>query len=244
MGVLTGDPGRGTTNQEWCARIPRWLCRTCTLERLIALTRRPATYLPVLVLGIAVQHHQPVTAQQLTGLFGCTTTDNHERWQLKQRPKPQSLSTAKVISLDTILGWAIPAGHTDHDEGAIPPREPKLYRVSGFVRLIKQDPVDCDFHLELADSGDPQAKRVIVEIPATQKALQQKAAGMFNLSGSAHKHSYNGPNARAVTVTGYAFIDLSHQCRTLPTAGCNHGTARVQTIWEIHPVFTLEWVAP
>src|SRR5436309_2967905 len=64
---------------------------------------------------------------QTAGLFGCSTGENHERWTLKNRSKPSSLSSAKSITLSDILGWAIPAGHTVSDENAIPPREPKLY---------------------------------------------------------------------------------------------------------------------
>src|SRR5437870_11313959 len=88
--------------------------------------------------------------------------------------RPHSLASAKGVSLGTILGWAIPAGHDTNDIAAIPPREPKLYTVSGFVRKIKLSDDDCDLHLELADSGSPGAPRVIVEIPSAQSALQKK----------------------------------------------------------------------
>jgi hypothetical protein len=40
-------------------------------------------------------------------------------------------------------------------------------------------------------------------------------------------------------VTGYGFLDLSHQCAKFPRAGCEHGGDRVQTLWEIHPVFAV-----
>jgi hypothetical protein len=178
---------------------------------------------------------------QTDGLFGCSTGDNHERWTLKNRSKPSSLASAKSITLADILGWAIPAGHTVSEEDAIPPREPKLYTLSGFVRKIKLSDDDCDLHLELAASGDTGERRVIVEVPAKQHALQNVVAGMFNLSDSVHSHTFNGPKAKRVTVTGYAFIDLSHQCAEFPQAGCNHGGERVQTLWEIHPVFAVRW---
>jgi hypothetical protein len=138
-------------------------------------------------------------------------------------------------------GWAIPAGHDASETAAIRPREPRLYAVTGFVRKIKLSDDDCDLHLELADSGAPGAPRVIVEIPAAQSALQKKAVGMFNLSEDVQSHVYNDDKVKRITVTGYAFLDLSHQCAAFPKAGCQRGSDRVRTLWEIHPVLTLAW---
>ena len=138
-----------------------------------------------------------------------------------------------------ILGWAIPAGHTVSEEDAFPPREPKLYTLSGFVRNIKLSDDDCDLHLELAASGDAGEDRVIAEVPARQRSLHETVAGLFNLSDSEQSHTYNGPKALRVTVTGYAFLDLSHQCSKFPKAGCKHGGADVKTLWEVHPVLAL-----
>ena len=173
--------------------------------------------------------------------LGCTTGDGHERWALKTRSRPRSLARAKTVSLATILGWAVPAGHDATDAAAIAPREPRLYTVSGFVRKIKLSDDDCDLHLELADSGSPGAPRVIVEIPAALTALQTKTIGMFNLSTDVQSHVYNGDKAKRINVTGYAFLDLSHQCADFPKAGCQHGGDRVRTLWEIHPVLALSW---
>jgi len=173
--------------------------------------------------------------------LGCDAEGDHERWALKTRAKPRSLTSAKAVSLPTILGWAMPAGHGAGETDAIRPREPRLYTVSGFVRKIKLSDDDCDLHLELAGSGAPGAPRVIVEIPAAQAGLQKKASGMFNLSKDVQSHVYNDDKAKPITVTGYAFLDLSHQCAAFPTAGCQHGGDRVRTLWEIHPVLALAW---
>jgi hypothetical protein len=197
-------------------------------------------YLMLVALLVAASPASAV-AQTTNGLFSCSTGENHERWALKGRSKPSSLASAKPVTLATVLSWAIPAGHTDSDEAAIPPREPKLYTLSGFVRKIKQSDDDCDLHLELAPSGDANEHRVIVEVSANQPALQQTVAGMFNLSTDVQSHTYNADKAKKITVTGYAFIDLSHQCSKWPTKGCQHGGADVWTIWELHPVVAVKW---
>ena len=67
---------------------------------------------------------------------------------------------------------------------------------------------DCDFHLELATSGASKADWIIVEVAGSNKTLQKKLAGMFNLSDDERSHTYNGAKARKVRVVGYAFLDL------------------------------------
>jgi hypothetical protein len=64
---------------------------------------------------------------------------------------------------------------------------------------------------------------------------------MFNLSDTAKSHTYNGAKALGVVVTGFAFVDLSHQCGRDKKAGCQHGGAQVKTLWELHPVLALKW---
>jgi hypothetical protein len=64
---------------------------------------------------------------------------------------------------------------------------------------------------------------------------------MFNLTDDAQSRRYNGEKAKKVKVTGYAFLDLSHQCKTWPSKGCNHGGKEVMTIWELHPIYSIEW---
>jgi hypothetical protein len=128
--------------------------------------------------------------------LGCAAEGDHERWALKTRSKPRSLTSAKAVSPPTILAWAIPAGHGAGETAARRPREPRLYTVSAFVRKIKLSDDDCDLHLELAGSGAPGAPRVIVEIPAAQAAWQKKASGMFNLSKDVQSHVYNDDKAK------------------------------------------------
>ena len=66
--------------------------------------------------------------------------ESHERWDLKKRKKPASLADAKIVTIAQILDWKIPAGYKKTDNDAIPPRETRLYTVSGFVRKTKLSP--------------------------------------------------------------------------------------------------------
>src|SRR5260221_4074369 len=107
---------------------------------------------------LAILVFATVTAVQPSAL-GCTTDSNHERWSLKTRPKPHSLASAKTVSLATMLGWPIPAGHDAAETTAIPPREPKLYTVSGLVLQIKVSGDRRHLPLGLENSGNPGGPR-------------------------------------------------------------------------------------
>jgi hypothetical protein len=79
-----------------------------------------------------------LVALQVIGVFGCQTDANHERQALKTRSAPPSSAGASARTLAQVFDWAIPAGHTDAEQNAIKPREPKLYQLTGFVRKIKR----------------------------------------------------------------------------------------------------------
>ena len=156
-----------------------------------------------------------------------TAADDRARRVLTIQPK--------ALQLGGMFGYK--KTHND----VIPPRENKLYTVSGFVRKVKLSDDDCDFHLELAPSGTATTNWIIVEVGANNKTLQKRVADMFNLNDDVQSHRYNGAKAKKVTVTGYAFLDLSHQCKTWPSKGCNHGGKEVMTLWELHPIYRIEW---
>jgi hypothetical protein len=86
---------------------------------------------------------------------------------------------------------------------------------------------DCDVHLEISDSPDKKAPRVIVETPvdgeycnARQTIQQQLAVNGVTLATSGQEI-----NPLPVQVLGLAFQDKRHQ----------RGTQSVATIWELHP---------
>ena len=181
----------------------------------------------------------PMSAPPITGLFGCTTTTRHARWALKTRPAPDSLTSAEVVSVSDLLGWAVPRGHRASEVGQILPHEARLVRLTGIVRRVKLSPDDCDLHIEIAATGAAGAPRFIAEIPPTAPNVQRAAAVIFHLSAQATSHTYSSASAVTVTVTGYVFLDLSHQCTGHPTVGCQHGSADVRTLWEVHPVVAI-----
>ena len=169
----------------------------------------------------------------IRGLWGCTTTDRHQRWALKTRGDDGH--RAQAVSIAEMLTWPVPRGHSVSETAPIQPHEAEQITITGRVRLVKQSPDDCDLHLEMSEHPTT-GPRIIAEIPPTDMATQQSAVGIFHLSNGHRSAREPGVSVR---VTGFAFLDLSHQCAAHPKAGCQHGGAAVATLWEIHPVFAI-----
>lgn len=94
-----------------------------------------------------------------------------------------------------------------------------------FVWLVSGD---CDIHMEISDSADPNAPRMIVETPvdseycpARQNLQNQLTSHGVTISTAGVELSTPLP----VDVLGLAFQDYDHQ----------RGTSHVATPWEIHP---------
>ena len=137
--------------------------------------------------------------------------------------------TAVETDVDTILTWP-------QDTIPIPPdaertgRELQVFHVAqAFLQEASVNAADCDVHLEISQTADKSAPRVIVETPvdteycsARQTIQSQLAQHGFRLDS---QHGGELPQALAAETTGMAFEDFEH----------NRGSAQVGTVWELHP---------
>ncbi len=137
--------------------------------------------------------------------------------------------TPQEITVEEILSW--PQGLP-----ALPPDAPRTGRelqvfhiANAYLQNASVNPGDCDVHLELSQTPDRTAPRVVVETPvdseycSARKVIQsQLAAHGFRLDA---QHGGDLPQALPAQVTGMAFEDFEH----------NRGSAEVATLWELHP---------
>jgi hypothetical protein len=134
---------------------------------------------------------------------------------------------ANEISVGTILSWDVPAEPAF--DASRQGRELQLFHIGqAFLQFAWLNTGDCDLHLEISDSADKNAPRVIVETPfsdsfcsARRQLAQQLAARGFTLSSN----SGELPAPVSVDVLGLAFQDFNH----------TRGTSHVATVWELHP---------
>jgi hypothetical protein len=174
-----------------------------------------------------------------------TLPERQNRAVMKHRPVPYSLASAFGTTVEEMFTWP-PAeglgerGARDSDR-AIDPREEALYVLDVEIHVAKLSDDDCDIHLEVsAPGGGPDAPRVILEL-AQGEAYDGMRYGLADALGRRSRgfgRSPVSPPLRA-RVGGYAFYDAHHACSRDRQRGCTHGSARVASVWELHPVVAL-----
>jgi hypothetical protein len=137
--------------------------------------------------------------------------------------------TPVEIDVKTILSWA-------QDAIPLPPDQPRtgqelqVFHVAlAYVQVASVNAADCDVAMEISQTADKTAPRIIVETPvdseycsARQSEQSQLAKHGFRLDS---QHGGELPQALPAEITGMAFEDFEH----------NRGSAQVATLWELHP---------
>jgi hypothetical protein len=143
---------------------------------------------------------------------------------------PLPAVTPVEITVQTILSWP--------QTPVLPPNTPRfgreltLFHVAhAFLQNASVNTADCDVHLEISATADPEAPRVIVETPvdseycSARKNIQnQLAQHGFTLDDT---HGGDLKQPLPAEVTGLAFEDFEHPQ--------SRGTPQVATLWELHP---------
>jgi hypothetical protein len=153
------------------------------------------------------------------------TVQGDYRHDAKHVPLPSG--TPVETSVSDILTW--PVGATPASNAPRSGRELQLYHIAhAYLQHAVVMKGDCDIHLELSDSMDRGAPRVIVETPVDSEycqARQNLKMQLAELGEQLNTQSGDLKQPRPVTVLGLAFQDDPHQ----------RGSAEVATLWELHP---------
>lgn len=133
------------------------------------------------------------------------------------------------VTVAEILAWpqGLPVLPPDAPRSG---RELQLFHVAhAFLQNASVNGADCDVHMEISDTPDPTAPRVVVETPvdseycSARKNIQtQLSQHGFTLDAT---HGGDLPQAIPADITGLAFEDFEH----------NRGSTEVSTLWELHP---------
>lgn len=165
---------------------------------------------------------------QSPDLCACTPNATEED-DFRHGPKhvPMSNDPGQSISVTTVLGWD--AGPEPNSAAGRAGRELQMFHISNaFLQLAWMNPGDCDLHLEIAESADKSAPRVIVETPRDDsfcQARQSLASALSSIGFTLSTNSGELSKPVAVDVRGLAFRDFNH----------SRGSGRVKTVWELHP---------
>lgn len=143
---------------------------------------------------------------------------------------PIPAGTPTQITVATMLGWTVttPPGGAPRSG-----RELQVFEIAnGYVQFVGLNPGDCDIHIEISDSANKNAPRVIVETPGQVPTDNEYCPARQNLQSALALHGVKITGAgQEVTpalpadVVGMAFQDFEHK----------RGTQQVATTWELHP---------
>jgi len=134
---------------------------------------------------------------------------------------------AQQVSVSTILAWS-------QNPIPIPPDAPRSGRelevfhiATAYLQSVSVNAADCDVSMEISNTQDKSAPRVIVETPVDSEycLARQNLQAQLKQRGFILDSQHGGelPQAMPGDVLGMAFEDFEH----------NRG--HVATLWELHP---------
>jgi hypothetical protein len=163
----------------------------------------------------------------------CTPLELGLEYRHDEKHVPIPVMAPSELTIDTMYSWA------QTDPGSLdPPRtgvELQVFHIGvAFVQEVSINSEDCDIHVEISQTADKTARRVIVETPVDSEFCSARK----NLQTQLAQHGFkldveNGgelPVGLAVDVVGLAFEDFDHAA-----IGLSRGSAQVKTVWELHP---------
>lgn len=173
------------------------------------------------------------------------TVPQQNRTRMKHRTPP-STSGPTLTTVAGMIAASPAAGTTTAGfrtaTGPIDPRENAVVTLKGDLWQINIEPNDCDFHLEISEAGGTATSdRVIVEIPQTAPFVAARNALLRALqaAGVRLRSRTTLTQPIRVQVLGFMFFDAWHFSATNPQRGNNHGSAQVDSLWEVHPVWAI-----
>jgi len=178
---------------------------------------------------------------------GQTCTDPHYRWTVKGDESLASITPVRATIRAMLRTWALPAftGQAQFKCAAREGRELRVYSVLGWVRRVRTDQDDGDWHIELTSRSDsPTDSCIVAEIPPAE------AGGNFDQARTDLRDfvtwNSNGDVAQPVRLRfiAAAFFDGEHRggpLRRDQTDG-SHGrcNSSARALWELHPLYWIK----
>lgn len=167
------------------------------------------------------------------------------RWAQKvdtalQAATPEPMTVTKILK-----DWASPAVTKADWCKARADSEQHVYVLTGWVRFVKEEANDGDWHIELtANRTSPRSSCIVAEIPSDDYGdqfgtVRDEFLQLVGLSDVTQKGDSLKP-AVHVRVTGAAFYDGWHRGASAPDGKHGHCNKSLRALWEIHPVYRIE----
>jgi hypothetical protein len=178
--------------------------------------------------GKGKANETPAEAETTESICKCAPSvpDSEDYRHIAKHVSPSAASRQDITVAD-IMQWAA---------GADPPptadrtgRELQMFHIpTAYVQFVWLVPNVCDIHMEISDTPDPSAPRMIVETPRDPEycsTRKNEVTGLARHSVPISTGGFNLAQPVQVEVLGLAFQDSNHE----------RGTRMVSTVWELHP---------
>src|ERR1700740_428549 len=158
-------------------------------------------------------------------LCKCTPLDQGIEYRHGEKHVPIPTMPPEEVTIDTIYSWP-----QNDPDSLNPPRigvELQVFHVAvAFVQEVSLNSEDCDIHVEISQTADKTARRVIVETPVDSEYCSARQ----NLQAQLAKHGCkfdpstgrDTPKVLPADVVGLAFLDFDHNAN-----GLGRGSAQV-----------------
>ena len=204
-------------------------------DKTIAFKPAPLMAGLVLLAGLALSCGSLNTSEvQPLDICKCTPLELGLEYRHAEKHVPIPVMTASEITIDTMYSWA------QTDPGSLdPPRtgnELQVFHIAvAFLQEVSINSDDCDIHLEISQTADKTARRVIVETPVDSEFCSARKNIQTQLAQHGVRldveHGGELPQALPADVVGMAFLDFDHSAIGLGA----RGSVQVTTLWELHP---------
>jgi len=170
--------------------------------------------------------------------------EHHYRWAQKADTS-FAAAAVETTTVGAILAhWAPPS--ITQANWCTPRTEPErhVYTLVGWVRFVKDETNDNDWHIELTSSRtSPPTSCIVAEIPSDDygqlfASVRDSFLTVSGLSDVRQKGDTIRPPVK-VRVTGAAFYDGWHRGSN-GANGHGHCNKSARALWEIHPVYRIE----
>jgi hypothetical protein len=173
--------------------------------------------------------------------------EHHYRWTQKVDTSLETVTPEPVTVTKILSGWSAPAiGHTQADwcKARIDP-EKHVYLLTGWVRFVKEESNDLDWHIELtANRTSPMPSCIVAEILSDEygdlfAAVRDSFLAVTGRTDVTQKGDTVRPPVK-IKVTGAAFYDGWHRSASGTDGNHGHCNKSQRALWEIHPVYRVE----
>ena len=171
--------------------------------------------------------------------------EHHYRWAQKAETSLVTVAVETTTVATILAHWTPPSITKGNWCTARTEPERHVFTLVGWVRFVKDEANDNDWHVELTSNAtSPRTSCIVAEIPSDDygqrfAAVRDSFLAVTGLPDVRQRGDTIRPPVR-IRVTGAAFYDGWHRSASGTDGNHGHCNKSQRALWEIHPVYRVE----